>query len=146
MNAVQQANRKRDLAEIHVLKKHLQLDEDAYRDLMATVCAGVRSAGELDFAGRARFIEHLRRCAGGVAPRKLARRSGTPLSKKQALIWSLWQRLADAHQVASRDRKALSAFVKRQTGVDQLTWLNGAQEDLVIESLKRWLERGLEPA
>lgn len=37
---------------------------------------------------------------------------------------------------------AIEAFAQRQTGVHKLAWLNGAQEDLVIESLKAWLKRG----
>jgi phage-related protein len=36
---------------------------------------------------------------------------------------------------------ALVAFAKRQTGVERLEWLQPKQEDLVIESLKRWLGR-----
>ena len=56
-------------------------------------------------------------------------------------MWSLWMQLADAGQVDERSMAALGAFAKRQTGVDRLDWLNGRQEDLVIESLKQWLRR-----
>jgi hypothetical protein len=36
---------------------------------------------------------------------------------------------------------ALLAFVKRQTGVDNPEWLDGAQANKVIEGLKAWHAR-----
>jgi hypothetical protein len=56
-------------------------------------------------------------------------------------MWSLWQQLADAGVAESRKMPALVAFAHRQTGLDRLEWLQPAQEDLVIESLKAWLRR-----
>jgi hypothetical protein len=37
--------------------------------------------------------------------------------------------------------KALEAWVKAQTGVDKLEWLNAAQAGQCIEQLKLWLAR-----
>lgn len=55
MKPAKLAVRQNDLAAIHIAKKQLGLDENAYRDLMATVCGGVRSAADLDTAGRQRL-------------------------------------------------------------------------------------------
>lgn len=139
--------RKADLAAIHIAKKQLGWDDDTYRDLLWTVCR-VKSSGDLDFTGRKRFLDHLRQCGftnaatkrapAGAAPRKAV--SGE-LTATQRLMFSLWQQLADAGKVHERRMSALVSYAKRQTGVDRLEWLNGRQEDLVIESLKRWLAR-----
>lgn len=135
--------RRADLAKIHLAVKELQWDESTYRDILQTVCA-VRSAGDLDAAGRRQFLEHLQRCGwkpAGGAPIAKDRPVRKPLTSPQRKMWSLWQQLADAGLVRNRKMPSLLAYVQRQTHVDRLEWLNGAQEALVIESLKAWLER-----
>lgn len=139
--------RKADLAAIHIAKAELGLGDDEYRDLLQTVCAGVRSSGSLDFTGRKRFLAHLRAClkARGLdTPHKAAaahsRGVRAPLTPVQRKMWALWMQLADAGLVHQRTMAALASFAHRQTGVDRLEWLNGRQEDLVVESLKKWLK------
>lgn len=134
-----------DLAAIHMAKAKLRLTDDEYRDLMATVCHGVRSAAELDFTGRRRFLAHLQRCLQGQQGAEAGRTVAQPLTPAQRRMWSLWMQLADAGLVQQRTMAALQAFAQRQTGVDRLVWLKPKQEDLVIESLKLWLKRR-EPA
>ncbi len=134
------AVRQNDLAAIHIAKKQLGLDEDAYRDLMATVCGGIRSSGDLDAAGRQRFRAHLEKCLqeSGVRPAKPARKR---LPRDEAKVWSLWMQLADAGQVQERTMKAINVWVKAQIGVDALSFLNDQQMQLAIERLKMWLRR-----
>lgn len=134
--------RKGDLAAIHIAKARLQLSDDEYRDLMATVCHGVRSAAELDFTGRRRFLAHLQACLRGRQTAPAGRTIAQELTPAQRRMWSLWMELADAGLVQQRTMAALQAFAQRQTGVERLVWLQPKQEDLVIESLKLWLKRG----
>lgn len=141
--------RKSDLARIHMLKAELGLDEDTYRDVMATVCQGVRSSAQLDITGRTRLIAHLQACAKrdsapgpGRSPSATARKPLTPTGKK---LWSLWMQAADAGLVRQRTMAALMAWLQRQTGVERIEWLQPAQADLAIESLKRWIKRGNTP-
>lgn len=136
--------RETDLARIHIMKKELGLTTDEYRDVMATVCNGIRSSAELDITSRQRFLRHLETCRSLAKPAP-SRPVPAPLTKPQRLMWSLWQQLADRKAIEKRSMKALLAYIERQTGVAQLTWLNGAQEDLVIESMKKWLKRLQEP-
>lgn len=131
-----------DLAAIHMAKAQLQLSDDEYRDLMATVCAGVRSAAELDFTGRRRFLAHLQACLRQQPGHGQGRHVKGSLTPPQRLMWSLWMRLADAGLVGDRTMRSLEAFACRQTGVERLQWLNKPQQDLVILSLKQWLKRG----
>lgn len=135
--------RKADLAAIHVGKKALDWDDGFYRDLLHTLCR-VRSAADLDFAGRKRVLAHMQACGwagGGQRHQVDSGRARKPWSAVQRKAWSLWQQLADAGLVDSRKTPALNAWIKRQTGVERIEWLQDAQADMVIESLKRWLVR-----
>lgn len=144
--------RRRDLASIHMAATALGWDDSTYRDILFAVCS-VRSAGELDFAGRKRFLAHLRQCgwtdfrSARQGPKKplpgqsSSTASGKLLTPPQRRIWSLWQQLADAGKVTQRGRVGLDAFVVRQTGVNSWLWLNDGQQTLVVESLKKWLGR-----
>lgn len=141
-----QGARKADLAAIHIGKAELGWDDDYYRDILFAKC-GVRSSALLDYAGRKRFLAHLRACgwSGGSKAGRGAVRA--PAAARKALtgpqrkMWSLWQQLYEAKVVEDRRMPALVAFAERQTSVARLEWLNAAQEDLVIQSLKAWLKR-----
>ena len=135
-----ESGRRADLAAIHIAKKALSWDDGTYRDVMFTVTR-FKSAGELDFAGRKRFLAHLQACMAQKGLINKAKAARVPWTPSQRRLWSLWQQLADAKLVTTRDRKALDAWVHRQTGVDRLEWLNEAQLDLVITSAKQWLSR-----
>lgn len=138
-----EGGRRADLAAIHMAKKALAWDDDTYRDILFTVCR-VRSSAALDFAGRKAFLAHLQACQANMGIAAPAGRTKTAWSPSQRRLWSLWQQLADAKLANARDRKALDAWIKRQTGVDRIEWLNAAQLDLVIASAKRWLSRKVE--
>ena len=56
-----EARRKAELAKIHLAKKELGLDEEAYRQMLWN-CAKVHSAGDLDAAGRQAVLDHLQQC------------------------------------------------------------------------------------
>jgi phage gp16-like protein len=118
-------------------------DDDTYRDILVTV-TGKRSAGELDFSGRKRFLDHLRQCGWAGQPQRTTgavKAPRKPLSPVQKLVWSLWQQLGDAGLVKTRTMAALNAWVERQTQVARMEWLTPAELDLVVESLKGWLGR-----
>lgn len=139
-------SRKADLAAIHVAKKALSWTEDEYRDIMATVCGGVRSAGSLDFAGRKRFMAHQQACLRATGHQVASQPAKTPLAPHEAKMWSLWMQLADAGLVNSRSMKALQDWVRNGLGVDSTRFMNRHQRDLAIERLKQWLKsRGLTP-
>ena len=82
--------RRSELARIHLLAKELRLSDDEYRDMIFTLCR-VRSAGDLDDAGRKQLIEHLAARAKGYGE------------------WSFIAR-------ASADRQPLLAKIRRQVG------------------------------
>ena len=60
--------RRRDLATIHMVKKHLGMDDAAYRDILWSV-ARVRSSSELDQAGRSKLLDHFKACGWKPTPK-----------------------------------------------------------------------------
>ena len=71
MEKTRKDQRTAELAKIHIGAKQLGLDGDSYREMLQAV-AGVRSAADLDAAGRRAVLEHLRRC-GAQGPRRRRR-------------------------------------------------------------------------
>lgn len=127
--------RNRELAQIHIAKAALQMDDETYRAMLWTI-ARVRSSKDLDWTGRKRVLDHLVKC--GWKNKPPARRAADPVEGK---IRSLWLELRDAKVLRDPSERALRAFVKRTCGVDRLEWLNGRQAQTVIEALKRWRAR-----
>lgn len=53
------STRQRQIAQIHIAKKELGMDDDTYRAMLQGV-AGVDSSSKLDFAGMTKVLKHLR--------------------------------------------------------------------------------------
>lgn len=53
--------RRRELAQIHIAKAQINMADESYRDMLWTV-GRVRSAADLDWAGRKSVLDHLRAC------------------------------------------------------------------------------------
>ncbi|URX63294.1 regulatory protein GemA [Luteibacter anthropi] len=136
------------LGKIHIAAKQLGMDDSTYRDMLWSI-GRVRSAKDLDLAGREAVLKHLAAC-GWKNPRpSTSARSPYSKGSRAALIRHLWTRLAQAGQVQDGTDAALRAFVRNQsaphhpakTGWDHPnllpTWVAGK----VIEHLKQWCER-----
>lgn len=67
------STRQRQLAQIHIARKELGMDEDTYRAMLQGV-AGVDSSSKLDFDGMAKVLRHLR--VSGFKPKNEGK-SGT---------------------------------------------------------------------
>jgi len=126
-------SRKRDLAAIHVAKKQLGMEDDTYRQMLWAI-ARVRSASDLDHAGRRRVLDHLKAC-GFKRTRPVA---NDPQSRK---VRALWLGLKDLGALSDASEKALNAFLLRQTGAKALQWASSEQLSKAIESLKAWQRR-----
>jgi phage gp16-like protein len=119
-----------ELAKIHIAKQQLGLDDDTYRSMLWTV-ARVRSAADLDHAGRQAVLDHLK-ARGFKTPSK-----PDVTSIKRPLIAKIGALLADmklswayaegiAKQMYRRDKLAwctpqelrgiVAALAKRQKG------------------------------
>jgi len=57
------------------------------------------------------------------------------------MMRGLWLELHDLGYVRDASEAALMAWVKRETGVAALQWLNTKQAQTTIEKLKQWRQR-----
>lgn len=116
--------RNADLAKIHIARKQLGLDEDTYRAVLWTV-ARVRSAKDLDDAGRHAVLDHLR--ARGFK----ARRSGrsTPPADKAGLVAKIRALLGD------RSERYADGVAKRMFGVSRYEWCSEDQLRRIVAAL-----------
>lgn len=122
--------RSRKMRAVLAACRRLGIDDEARKDIQQEI-VGVASMSAMDDAGLSQLLDHLNRNWQGTNP-------GRPhLAKIKALWWSLYW-LGGIEEPGER---ALSAFVKRQTGVSALRFLDSRQSFSVIEALKQWLER-----
>ena len=143
------AGRNIELAKIHIAAADLKLiqlgDDSAYRNMLWSV-ARVRSAKDLDNAGREKVLAHLR-SVGWVDSKPFVRGPG-PKPQVQ-LIRKLWAALGSAGHLESPTEPALRAFVKKQSaayhpqkiGYDAPELLPPKVAQRVIEHLKHWCKR-----
>lgn len=139
------------LAAIHVLKGQLQLSDDDYRSLLVQL-SGQNSAKLLDERQREALRQHMELLAHrmGVAKptrarpftgqRFAERKAATP--PKERKVWALWHQLHRDGRIHDASAAALNAWVLRTVQVSALVWCTDAQLVTLIESLKRWVERG----
>ncbi len=122
------------LAKVHIARKDLALAEESYRALLARVTGKTSAAdcsdGELDAV-----LTEFKRV--GWAPRAKRR----PLSNKPHVrkVFALWGELRP--HLRDGSTRALCAFVRRQTGLEDPEWLSPDEANSVIEALKKWLHR-----
>ena len=120
---------------IHVAKRELALDDDAYRDLLQRA-SGKRSCKDLSNDQLKDVLRAFKK-AGFTSTRR-STRADTAHARK---IRALWLSLFELDVVRDRRETALRAFAKRQTKVDDLRFLKADQAHRVIEALKDWAER-----
>lgn len=134
--------RNTELGWIHQAKTKLQMSDADYRQMLWTQ-ARVHSSKDLDAGGRKRVLAYFASLTSRpVAPQ----RAKKPLCSMEKKVWAMWYELEAQGKVskpASTHARAaaLRAFVKRQTGVDALSFCNSAQLVNLVESMKEWIAR-----
>lgn len=141
------SNRKGPTAQIHIARKQLGMDDDTYRQMLATV-TGKRSSKDCSVAELHKVVAHLKQLGFKAKPRKrVAQHPGTPhnldrepmLQKIEALLAELkapW-RYADT-------------IAKRQYRIERVAWLKTVEQytgviaALDVELEKRQKLSGLE--
>ncbi|MBW4648930.1 MAG: regulatory protein GemA [Kastovskya adunca ATA6-11-RM4] len=130
--------RKRLLAKIHVAKKQLKLSEEAYRAFLQGV-VGASSCKDLDISGLNAVLNAFK--AKGFKTRLSPASSHKPRKDQTDKIRALWIELHNAGKTEDGSEPALNVWIKRMTGIERLEWTNKKQRIVLIESLKKWLER-----
>ena len=127
---------------LHVAKGQLQMDDAAYRTLLANASRGKTSSkamslGELETALR------MMKAQGFVVTLKPSESGKKDLPVRDygaqvVMIRGLWLELHQMGAVRSPSESSLAKFVKRMTGVDYHGWLDTDNASRVIEHLKQW--------
>ena len=133
------------LAKVHIAKKELGLADDNYRAIMRRV-TGKASSGACSDIELHQLLAEFKRLGwkpkmNGAA--SAAGKSGKPHVRK---VYALWGELHRAGALRDGSRRALQAFVQRQTGVSSPEWLTSPQANQVTEGLKAMLARHKERA
>lgn len=122
------------LAKIHVLKNQAKLDDETYRDLVERE-TGKRSSKDLSDAERLKVIRALE----PLAPKQDNRRATGKYAKKLQALWIAGYNLG---VIDNKSDQAMTAFLKRQTGLDHHRFLQDAGDaNKAIEALKIWIRR-----
>lgn len=133
--AVAQDVRRNELAQIHVAKKDLGLDEETYRAMLWAI-ARVRSSADLDWEGRKRVIDHLK--AKGWKNKSKARPA--PAKDKKALVGKIRALLIN-HPSGARSDAYADGVAKRMFGVEKFTWCDYRQLYAIVQALSIDTER-----
>ena len=134
--AASDAQRKRDLGQIHAGKKALNWSDDDYRFHLVNI-TGKSSSADLDAAGRAKVLARM--ATAGYKPKAAGFQ---PFDQAAKIKW-LWKKIGAAGGLREASDAALLAFVGRHTGkgVSDLKFLPTADATKVIEALKAMLTR-----
>lgn len=132
---------KSSIAEIHIAKSQLGLDDDTYRAKLRNI-TGKSSTKEMDEHERQHVLRVL--VSEGFKPKAKRRPDGRlKLSGKYAAkLQALWIAGWNLGIFENRDDAALEAFVKRQTGLDTVRFCRDPEDARkAIEALKAILAR-----
>ncbi len=127
-------NRSKKLAVIHIAKKQLALDDEAYRALLFGA-AGVESAGHIKSEVQYRKIMEAFHLAGYKT------KSGQKRDRQLDKCYALWCELYHAGGVKSKSRQSMMAWIQGRTGGCEPRLLRTDQKSLMIEELKAWFYR-----
>lgn len=129
------------MAKIHIAKKDLGLDDEAYRGIIkqatdnkkesSSKCTDKQLLRVLDvFANKG--------WKNNIQLSKKFRRAPSDLTKK---VYALWGHLQNLGEVDTREKKALDKFVEKRVGISSVQFLGPREAVKVIEMLKKWIER-----
>lgn len=157
MTCRQQSNtRNAELAKIHIGAKNLgwkdEFGDDEYRRQLWTECR-VKSAADLDYAGRQKFLQHMKAC--GFKPTKpkakkpALKNAGNASEAQVNLIKHIWSQLHLNGVVRTPGDKPLRQWLRTWTkrihpqkaGYDAPELLTAAAAAMIIERLKKWADR-----
>ncbi len=129
------------IGKIHVAKKQLGLDDDAYRDILRGA-TGKQSCSTMNEGELENTLSAFKKL--GFKPDKGARRAGarrladSPHAKK---IRAMWLELHEKGAVRDPSEKALATYVMRMVKVSDLHWINSIQASVIINALRAWIDR-----
>ncbi|WP_057465580.1 regulatory protein GemA [Pseudovibrio sp. POLY-S9] len=121
---------------LYAAKKAANLDDETLRDCLEA-SIGRRSAKGLTMIECNKVLGHMEAKGHGVDAGRSTQISGTFGGKAVALWLSAW----NLGIVQDKTDKALLSWVKRQTKIEHINWVDGEDGSKVIDALKGWIKR-----
>lgn len=122
--------RKAELAQIHIAKVQLALDDDAYRALLLQV-TGKASSKDLTWQGRKALLDHFKKLGFKVKSNKAGRPAPVAKGDKANLMAKIEAQLAEAQ----RPWSYADGMAKRICKVDRIEWCDAAQLLKIVAAL-----------
>ena len=117
-------------------RRKLGMTDEEYRALLSSITGGrTTSSKELSGGELIRALTALRKVG--------FRTTADPQLRK---IKSLWYEMHDLGIVRNRSDQAIETYIRRITRAQKIEWCSVEQLQLVIETLKNWVDRIEEPA
>ncbi|ELY5676414.1 regulatory protein GemA [Salmonella enterica] len=136
-------NRTRLIQLIHIAKSQLGIDTDTYRQMLLSI-TGETSTSVMNPGQLNKVLAAMKKKGFKVKPASKARTTRSLADSPQARkLRALWLEMYAQGFVRDSSEEALCRWVKRETGVDGLQWLEPELASDAIERLKNWQEREL---
>lgn len=135
---------------IHVAKRELSLDDDAYRAAISGIAAGKTSCAQLTFAQLEQLLESFKQAGFKRRVNKSKKRLSPTRETKVRVaeitkIRAIWITMHQQDFVRDGSETALNSYVQRMTvrlnggvGVAEVGWLTDVLAVKVLEALKAW--------
>ncbi|UIJ46927.1 regulatory protein GemA [Sphingomonas cannabina] len=123
-------SRKKLMIAVRAACNRLGLDDDARRDIQQGI-VGKASMSDMTIAELGKVLDRLNKDWKGPSGHR------AHVGKIRALWWSLYWLGA----VVEPNDAAIDSFVRRQSGISALRFLDHRNASSVVEALKSWLER-----
>ena len=124
--------RKAELAQIHIAKVQLALDDDAYRAILVQV-TGKTSSKDLTWQGRKALIDHFKKIGFKVKANKAGRPAPKVAGDRRALIAKIEAQLAEA----GRPWAYADALAKRICKVERIDWCKPEELEKIMVALRK---------
>ena len=146
-------SRQTELAQIHIAKKALGMDDDTYRNMLQST-VGCTSSASLDVSQRHAVLQRFKELGWkntrkpnpkkGVKSRKPSK-DGTPRKSQGDKIRALWITMAQQGIIRSESEASLRHYVQRMSNNQYAApqFCDTATAARIIESLKKWQAREL---
>lgn len=131
---------------IHIAKSQMGMDTDTYRQMLLSI-TGKTSTSDMNPGQLNKVLAAMEAKGFVVKPSYKARTTRSLASYPQAKkLRSLWLEMYAQGIVRDSSEEALRRWVKRETKVDGLQWLESDKASMAIERLKKWQKDRLEKA
>lgn len=128
---------------IHIAKSQMGMDTDTYRQMLLSI-TGKKSTSDMNPGQLNKVLAAMKAKGFVVKPARKARTTHALADYPQAKkLRALWLEMYAQGIVRDSSEEALRQWVKRETKVDGLQWLDSDKASMAIERLKNWQEREL---